>query len=57
MAPIFQIHNVRNTGRTDNSGDDTLYVVHMTDEVSGRETVRFSVARRSESRARTSCAT
>lgn len=45
MAPNFEIQSIRNTGRTDGDGDDTLYVVTIADEGGEPETVRFSVDR------------
>jgi hypothetical protein len=44
-GPRFVIERVRDTGPTDNSGDDTLYVVEMRERDGPLETVRFSVAR------------
>jgi hypothetical protein len=46
MAPPFEIKSVENTGPTDNSGDDSLWVVQLTGPGREREEFRFCVLRR-----------
>jgi hypothetical protein len=45
MAPPFEIVSCEYVGRTDNSGDDALYVVHMRELGGEPEKFRFTHAR------------
>jgi hypothetical protein len=46
MPPPFEVLEVRDTGPTDNSGLDTLYVVHMSEGAGAAERFIFSVLQR-----------
>ena len=46
MPPAFVIENVENTGPTDNSGDDSLWVVSLSESGRPAESFRFCVLRR-----------
>jgi hypothetical protein len=43
VAPPFRIHTARNTGRTDNSGEDSLWVVELSENGHEPENFRFAI--------------
>lgn len=46
MPPPFTIENVENTGRTDNTGDDSLWIAYLSERGRERGKFRFCVLRR-----------
>ncbi len=44
MAPPFEIQSVRNTGPTDRGGDDSLWLVTLSESEERTETLGFAVS-------------